>query len=66
MRFESENDKYGALSTGRLIRQSNNFLQVYLNHNLTEVERNLDKELRHKRNEKNINEIESNQPFRGL
>ena len=42
----------------------NGFKGIYINPDLTEAERLLDKQLRSKRNELNIEESKNNKPFR--
>ena len=52
------------LKAAKNLYNINKFKGIFINPDLTEAERPLDKQLRLKRNELNEEEIEKNQPFR--
>ena len=52
------------LAAAKKLNFTNGFKGIYINPDLTESERLLDKQLRSKRNELNIEELKNNKPFR--
>ena len=64
VRFEDEETRERVFYVAKLYRNVNNLKNVFINRDLTEIERNLDRDLRQRMKNKNEDEVNNGQPFR--
>lgn len=61
VKLGSESDRNEIIAAAKKLKRSGNrFARMYMNPDMTEVERNLDKDLRNARHERNKNESDAN------
>ena len=64
VRFEDEETRERVFYAAKKYRNVNNLKNVFINRDLTEIERNLDRDLRQRMKNKNEDEVNNGQPFR--